>query len=153
MAFAYSIVVFANSAVPFENSMVAFANSIVLFENGAVAFVNSVTTGYVIVSLSRINKGSSIGQDPGIINNNARLYTHISLIPVSNKTRLGTSPLIERKNILYRDSIISIDETVLTSTGSITTRRSVSPIVALILTEVITSASSKNLIVDFTRKE
>jgi hypothetical protein len=77
----------------------------------------------------------------------------MSLMLVSNRAGLGTSPLIERKNVSCRDLIVSIDETVLISIGSITARRSVIPIVAPILTEVITSASSKNLIVDSTGKE
>ena len=131
----------------------AFAYGAVAFVNGVVAFVNSVTAGCVIVSLGRIGKGSSTGQDPGIINDNARLYAHMSLMPVSNGVGLGTSPLIERKNVSCRDLIVSIDETVLTSIGSIIARRLVSPIVVLIPTEVITSVSSKNLVVDSTRKE
>jgi hypothetical protein len=72
---------------------------------------------------------------------------------VSNRAKLNTSPLIKRKNALYRDLIISIDETVLISTKSITARRLVSSIITPIPTKVITSASSKNLIVDFTGKK
>jgi hypothetical protein len=74
-------------------------------------------------------------------------------MPVSNKAKLGTSPLIKRKNILYRDLIVSIDEIVFISIKSITARRLVSLIIALIPTEVITSISLKNLIVDSTGKE
>jgi hypothetical protein len=74
-------------------------------------------------------------------------------MPVLNKAELDTSPLIKRKNILYRDLIVSIDETVLISIKFITARRLVIPIMALIPTEVITSISLKNLIVDFTGKK
>jgi hypothetical protein len=118
-----------------------------------MAFVNSVTANCVTVNLSKINKESSIKQDPRTTNDSARLYIHISLMPVLNKTGLGTSPLIKRKNASYRDSIINIDETVFIRSEFIITRRLVSLIIALILTEVITSVNLKNLFVDFTKKE
>jgi hypothetical protein len=139
MAFAYSAVMFVNSAAVFVNSI--------------MAFVNGVTTDCVIINLSKINKGGSTEQDPGITNDSARLYAHISLILISNKAGLNISPLIKRKNILCRDSIINIDETILINTGFIIARRLISFMLAPILTEVITSVSSKNLFVDFIRKE
>jgi hypothetical protein len=125
----------------------------VAFVNDAVAFVNDVTAGCVTVNLDRIGKGSSTEQDLKITNNNVKLYAHMSIIPVSNGAGLDTSPLIKRKNALCRNLIINIDETVLINTKFITARRSVIPIMALIPTKVITSASLKNLVVDFTKKE
>jgi hypothetical protein len=118
-----------------------------------MAFVNGVTAGCVTVDLNKISKGSSTEQNPRIINDSARLYAHIPLIPVLNKARLGTSPLIKRKNASYRDSIISINETVFIRSGFIIARRLISLIMTLILTEVITSVNSKNFFVDFIRKE
>lgn len=174
VTFVTGVVVFACGVVAFANGVVVlFACGVVVFvyrqwcsrwysgvriwvvafAYGAVAFANGATAGCVTVSLGRIGKGSSTGQDPGTTNDSARLHAHMSLMSVSNGAGLGTSPLIERKNASCRDSTVSVDETVLTSTGSITARRSVSPIVAPIPTEVITSASSRNLFVESTGKE
>ena len=122
------------------------------FVNGAVV-INGAPAGCVTVNLGRISKGSSTRQDPGIINDKARLYTQISLILISNEAGLGISPLIKRKNISYLDSTISIDETVFINTGSIAAKRSLSLIVALILTDVIILISSKNFSVNFIRKK
>ena len=68
------------------------------FAYGAAVFTNDAPAGCATVSLGRIDKGSSTGQDPGIIKDSARLYAHMSLMPVSNGAGLGTLPLIWRKN-------------------------------------------------------
>jgi hypothetical protein len=57
-----------------------------------VLFVNALTTNYATVNLSKIGSGILARQDPETINERLRLYTHISLIPVLNGVRLGTSP-------------------------------------------------------------
>jgi len=77
----------------------------------------------------------------------------MSVMPVSNGPRLGTLPSICRKNASCRDSTASIDDTDLTSRGSVTTRRSVRPMVAPMPTKVIMSASLKNYAVELTKKE
>ena len=43
-----------------------------------------------IVSLGKIGNKTLTGQDLGIINERARLYTYMSLIPVLNGAGLGT---------------------------------------------------------------
>jgi hypothetical protein len=105
------------------------------------------------VNVGRISKGTSTEQDLGIIKKRARLYAYIILIPVSNRTRLGTSLAICRKNTLWQALITSINNSDFISKGSMTARRSARLIVVPIPTKVIISASSKNYSIELTGKE
>ena len=113
------------------------------------SYVNSQRDSFIIESadpeqdtfktanVGRIGKGTSIGHDPGTIKERAKLYAYMLLMPVSNGAGLGTSPSISWKNVSWRDSTASIDDTDLTRKGSITARRLTKPIVAPMPTEVI----------------
>jgi len=118
-----------------------------------VEFVGPEQDAFETVNVGRMGNGTSIEQDPGTIKERAKLYAHMLLMPVSNGAGLGTSPTICRKNASWRDSTASIDDTDLTSRGSVTARRSTRPMVAPIPTEVMMSASSKNWSVESTGKE
>lgn len=85
-----------------------------------VSFVGAVM--FETVKFGRIGKGTSTGQDPGTIKERAKLYAHMSLIPVSNGVGLGTSPSICRKNASCRDSTATIDDIGLISSGSVSAR-------------------------------
>jgi hypothetical protein len=100
-----------------------------------------------------MGSGTSTWHDPGTMNERARLYAQMSLMPVSKGAGLGTNPWRCRKNASWRDSTVSIDDTDFTRMGSVNARRSASPIVAPIPTEVMMSASSKNSSVELTGKE
>jgi len=118
-----------------------------------VEFVGPEQDAFETVNVGTMGNGTSIEQDPGTIKERAKLYAHMLLMPVSNGAGLGTSPTICRKNASWRDSTASIDDTDLTSRGSVTARRSTRPMVAPIPTEVMMSASSKNWSVESTGKE
>lgn len=104
-------------------------------------------------NLGRAGKGTSTGQDPGVMKERAKLYAHIALIPVSNGAGLGTSPSICRKNASWRDSTMSIDDIDFINRGSVTASRSVRSIAAPIPIEVMSSATSRNWVVELTGKE
>ena len=53
--------------------------------------LNTPSVNYITVNLGKIINKILTKQDPGIINKRVRLYTYISLIPVLNGAKLGTS--------------------------------------------------------------
>ena len=106
-----------------------------------------------MVNIKRMGKGTLIEQDLDMIKERIKLYVYILLIPVLNGTGLDTLPSICRKNVLWRDSIASINDTDLTNKGSVIARRSARPMVAPMSTEVMISASSKNCSIELTGKE
>jgi hypothetical protein len=77
----------------------------------------------------------------------------MSLILVLKGAGLGASPYRCRKKALWRDLIVSINNMDYISSGSVITRRLASLIITLMLIEVIILASSKNSLVELTRKE
>jgi len=113
----------------------------------------SAVVGADTVNVGRIGSGSSVGHDPGTINGRAKLYAQILLIPVSNGAGLGTLPPTWRKKASWRDSTVTIDDTVLTIPGSVYETRSTSPISALMPTEVMMSPRAMNSSMDATGKE
>jgi len=61
-----------------------------LFNSLLVLLLNALPVDYIIVSLSKIGNKTLTRQDPGTINERARLYAYMSLIPVLNGVGLGT---------------------------------------------------------------
>jgi hypothetical protein len=59
-----------------------------------VEFVSLEQDVFKTVNLRRISKGTSIEQDLGMIKERAKLYAHMSLIPILNRARLSTLPSI-----------------------------------------------------------
>ena len=57
-----------------------------------VLFKYIAAASFIILSLNKIGSRILMGQDLGTINERARLYVYMPLIPVLNGTRLGISP-------------------------------------------------------------
>jgi hypothetical protein len=64
-------------------------------EFASLRYINSKT-----FKVRRVGNRTLIGQDPGIINERARLYTYISLILVLKGAGLSDFPLIYPKKVL-----------------------------------------------------
>jgi hypothetical protein len=59
-----------------------------------------------------MGSGISVQQDPGMMNERARLYAQMSLMPVSKGAGLGDFPSRCRKKASWRDSTVRIDDTI-----------------------------------------